>query len=255
RPDQLEEEFKGCLELAKYVLDTVGMLENCTFRFSQWDPANPKNKYEGTPEQWNEAQEVMGKILDHLGIEYTIGIDEAAFYGPKLDIQYKNVFGKEDTIVTLQIDMLLAEKFGMEYVDADGQKKRPYIIHRTSLGCYERTLAYLIERFAGALPMWMSPEQARIMTITNRADDFAYELKARLEKEGIRVTVDDRNEKIGFKIREAQSQKVPYMLVLGDQEVENKTAALRSRKNENFGAMSIEEIIAKFREEIDTKAR
>ena len=255
RPDQLEEEFKGCLELAKYVLDTVGMLENCTFRFSQWDPANPKNKYEGTAEQWNEAQEVMGKILDHLGIDYTIGIDEAAFYGPKLDIQYKNVFGKEDTIVTLQIDMLLAEKFGMEYVDADGQKKRPYIIHRTSLGCYERTLAYLIERFAGALPMWMSPEQARIMTITNRADDFAYELKSRLEKEGIRVTMDDRNEKIGFKIREAQSQKVPYMLVLGDQEVENKTAALRSRKNENFGAMSVEEIIAKFREEIDTKAR
>ena len=255
RPDQLEEEFKGCLELAKYVLDTVGMLENCTFRFSQWDPANPKNKYEGTAEQWNVAQEVMGKILDNLGIEYSVGIDEAAFYGPKLDIQYKNVFGKEDTIVTIQIDMLLAEKFGMEYVDADGQKKRPYIIHRTSLGCYERTLAYLIERFAGALPMWMSPEQARIMTITNRADDFAYELKERLEKEGIRVTVDDRNEKIGFKIREAQGQKVPYMLVLGDQEVENKTAALRSRKNENFGALSIEAIIAKFREEIDSKAR
>ena len=255
RPDQLEEEFKGCLELAKYVLDTVGMLENCTFRFSQWDPANPKNKYEGTAEQWNVAQEVMGKILDNLGIEYTVGIDEAAFYGPKLDIQYKNVFGKEDTIVTIQIDMLLAEKFGMEYVDADGQKKRPYIIHRTSLGCYERTLAYLIERFAGALPMWMSPEQARIMTITNRADDFAYELKDRLEKEGIRVTVDDRNEKIGFKIREAQGQKVPYMLVLGDQEVENKTAALRSRKNENFGTLSIDEIVAKFREEIDTKAR
>ncbi len=255
RPDQLEEEFKACLELAKYVLATVGMLENCTFRFSQWDPANPKNKYEGTAEQWNEAQEVMGKILDHLGIEYTIGIDEAAFYGPKLDIQYKNVFGKEDTIVTLQIDMLLAEKFGMEYVDADGQKKRPYIIHRTSLGCYERTLAYLIGRVAGALPMWMSPEQARIMTITNRADDFAYELKDRLEKEGIRVTVDDRNEKIGFKIREAQAQKVPYMLVLGDQEVENKTAALRSRKNENFGALSIDEIVAKFREEIDNKVR
>jgi len=255
RPDQLEEEFKGCLELAKYVLDTVGMLENCTFRFSQWDPENPKNKYEGTAEQWNVAQEVMGKILDNLGIEYTVGIDEAAFYGPKLDIQYKNVFGKEDTIVTIQIDMLLAEKFGMEYVDADGQKKRPYIIHRTSLGCYERTLAYLIERFAGALPMWMSPEQARIMTITNRADDFAYELKDRLEKEGIRVTVDDRNEKIGFKIREAQAQKVPYMLVLGDQEVENKTAALRSRKNENFGAMSIDEIIAKFRDEIDNKLR
>lgn len=255
RPDQLEEEFRGCLELAKYFLDTVGMLEDCTFRFSQWDPENPKNKYEGTAAQWNEAQAIMGKILDHLGVKYTVGIDEAAFYGPKLDIQYKNVFGKEDTIVTIQIDMLLAEKFGMEYTDADGQKKRPYIIHRTSLGCYERTLAYLIEKYAGALPLWLSPEQVRIMTITNRADDFAYELKGILEKEGIRVTVDDRNEKIGFKVREAQTQKVPYMLVLGDQEVENKTAALRSRKNENFGAMAISDIIAKFREEIDTKAR
>ena len=254
RPDQLEEEFKGCLELAKYVLDTVGMLENCTFRFSQWDPSNTE-KYIGTPEQWAEAQGIMGKILDDLGVKYTVGIGEAAFYGPKLDIQYKNVFGKEDTIVTIQVDQLLAEQFGMEYVDADGQKKRPYIIHRTSLGCYERTLAYLIERFAGALPMWMSPEQARIMTITNRADDFAYEVKARMEKEGIRVTVDDRNEKIGFKIREAQAQKIPYMLVLGDQEVQDKTAALRSRKNENFGAMSIDEIVARFHEEIDSKKR
>ena len=254
RPDQLEEEFKGCLELAKYVLDTVGMLENCTFRFSQWDPANPKNKYEGTAEQWNEAQEVMGKILDHLGIEYTIGIDEAAFYGPKLDIQYKNVFGKEDTIVTLQIDMLLAEKFGMEYVDADGQKKRPYIIHRTSLGCYERTLAYLIERFAGALPMWMSPEQARIMTITNRADDFAYELKARLEKEGIRVTVDDRNEKMGYRIREAQLQKIPYMLVLGDKEREAGAVAVRNRKKGDLGVMSTEDFIAKMLQEIADKS-
>lgn len=254
RPEQLEDEFRGCLELAKYVLDTVGMLEDCTFRFSQWDPNN-KEKYIGTAEQWEEAQGVMAKILDDLGVDYKIGIDEAAFYGPKLDIQYRNVFGKEDTIVTIQIDQLLAEKFGMEYVDVDGQKRRPYIIHRTSLGCYERTLAYLIEKYAGALPMWMSPEQARILTITNRADDYAYELKARLEKEGMRVTVDDRNEKIGFKVREAQTQKIPYMLVLGDQEVENKTAALRSRKNENFGAMEIETIVAKFREEIDRKAR
>lgn len=254
RPEQLEDEFRGCLELAKYVLDTVGMLEDCTFRFSQWDPNN-KEKYIGTAEQWEEAQGIMAKILDDLGVDYKIGIDEAAFYGPKLDIQYRNVFGKEDTIVTIQIDQLLAEKFGMEYVDVDGQKRRPYIIHRTSLGCYERTLAYLIEKYAGALPMWMSPEQARILTITNRADDYAYELKARLEKEGMRVTVDDRNEKIGFKVREAQTQKIPYMLVLGDQEVENKTAALRSRKNENFGAMEIETIVAKFREEIDRKAR
>ena len=255
RPDQLEEEFKGCLELAKYCLDTVGLLEDCTFRFSQWDPANPKNKYEGTAEQWNEAQAVMGKILDHLGVKYTIGIDEAAFYGPKLDIQYKNVFGKEDTLVTIQIDMLLAQRFGMEYTDADGQKKHPYIIHRTSLGCYERTLAYLIEKYAGAFPLWLAPEQVRIMTITNRADDYAYQLKDRLEKEGMRVSVDDRNEKIGFKVREAQTQKIPYMLVLGDQEVENGTAALRSRKNENFGAMPVADIIAKLREEIDSKAR
>ena len=255
RPEQLEEEFKGCLELAKYCLDTVGMLEDCTFRFSQWDPANPKNKYEGTAEQWNEAQAVMGKILDHLGVKYTIGIDEAAFYGPKLDIQYKNVFGKEDTLVTIQIDMLLAQRFGMEYTDADGQKKHPYIIHRTSLGCYERTLAYLIEKYAGAFPLWLAPEQVRIMTITNRADDYAYQLKDRLEKEGMRVSVDDRNEKIGFKVREAQTQKIPYMLVLGDQEVENGTAALRSRKNENFGAMPVADIIAKLREEIDSKAR
>ena len=255
RPDQLEEEFKGCLELAKYFLGTVGLLEDCTFRFSQWDPANPKNKYEGTAEQWNEAQAVMGKILDHLGVKYTIGIDEAAFYGPKLDIQYKNVFGKEDTLVTIQIDMLLAQRFGMEYTDADGQKKHPYIIHRTSLGCYERTLAYLIEKYAGAFPLWLAPEQVRIMTITNRADDYAYQLKDRLEKEGMRVSVDDRNEKIGFKVREAQTQKIPYMLVLGDQEVENGTAALRSRKNENFGAMPVADIIAKLREEIDSKAR
>lgn len=255
RPEQLEEEFKQCLDLAKYFLSTVGMWEDCSFRFSQWDPANPRNKYEGTPEQWEEAQSIMGRILDHLGIDYKIGIDEAAFYGPKLDIQYKNVFGKEDTIVTIQIDMLEAARFGMEYTDADGQKKIPYIIHRTSLGCYERTLAYLIEKYAGALPMWMSPEQVRILTITNRADDYAYQLKERLEKEGIRVEVDTRNEKIGFKVREAQTQKIPYMLVLGDQEIENGTAALRSRKNENFGAMAIDDIIAKFREEIDTKAR
>ena len=255
RPDQLEEEFKGCLELAKYFLETVGLLEDCTFRFSQWDPANPKNKYEGTAEQWNEAQAVMAKILDHLGVKYTIGIDEAAFYGPKLDIQYKNVFGKEDTLVTIQIDMLLAERFGMEYVDADGTKKRPYIIHRTSLGCYERTLAYLIEKYAGALPLWLSPEQVRIMTITNRADDAANELAARLRRKGLRVETDLRNEKIGFKIREAQMQKIPYMLVLGDKEVEQNVVAVRSRKEGDLGTMSADDILAKLAEEVETKAR
>ncbi len=191
RPEQLEEEFKGCLELAKYMLDTVGMLEDCTFRFSQWDPNNTE-KYIGTPEQWDEAQTIMGKILDDLGVDYTIGIDEAAFYGPKLDIQYHNVFGKEDTIVTIQVDQLLAEQFGMEYVDVDGSKRRPYIIHRTSLGCYERTLAYLIEKYAGALPLWMSPEQVRILPVTDRAKDYGEGIAKRLDDLGIRVTVDNQ---------------------------------------------------------------
>ncbi len=253
RPEQLEEEFRGCLELAKHMLGTVGMLENCSFRFSQWDPARAGIKYEGTAEQWEEAQRVMGEILDNLGVEYEVGIDEAAFYGPKLDIQYRNVFGKEDTIVTIQIDMLLAQKFGMEYTDSDGKKKTPYIIHRTSLGCYERTLAYLIERYAGALPLWMAPEQVRILTITERSDDWAYELKNKLEAEGMRVEVDTRNEKIGFKIREAQMEKVPYMIVLGDKEVEDKVVALRDRKGGNFGVMSVEDMIAKLQQEIADK--
>ncbi|MBQ9943380.1 MAG: threonine--tRNA ligase [Clostridia bacterium] len=253
RPDQLEEEFKGCLELAKYMLSTVGMLENCTFRFSQWDPENPKGKYEGTKEQWEEAQAVMGKILDNLGVQYSIGIDEAAFYGPKLDIQYKNVFGNEDTIVTIQIDMLLAEKFGMEYVDADGQKKRPYIIHRTSLGCYERTLAYLIERYAGAFPLWLAPEQVRVLTITDRADDAARKVQSALQEKGMRAEIDLRNEKIGFKVREAVTQKVPYMLVLGDKEVEEGTVNVRTRKGEVIGTMKVEEAIAMFLKEIESK--
>ncbi|MBE6931450.1 MAG: threonine--tRNA ligase [Ruminococcaceae bacterium] len=254
RPDQLEEEFRGCLELAKYVLDTVGMLENCTFRFSQWDPARAGVKYEGTPEQWEEAQRVMGEILDHLGIEYKVGIDEAAFYGPKLDIQYKNVFGKEDTIVTIQIDMLLAAKFGMEYTDSDGQKKLPYIIHRTSLGCYERTLAYLIERFAGALPTWMSPLQVKILPITERTHEYAAEVMKKLEAAGIRCEIDARSEKIGYKIREAQMEKVPYMLVCGDKEAEENAVAVRSRDGSSVN-MSVDEFVSKILVEIATKAR
>lgn len=253
RPDQLEEEFKGCLDLAKYFLGTLGLLDKCTFRFSQWDPANPKNKYEGTPEQWEEAQRVMAQILEDLGVKYTIGIDEAAFYGPKLDIQYKNVFGKEDTLVTIQIDMLLARQFGMEYTDADGQKKLPYIIHRTSLGCYERTLAYLIEEYAGAFPLWLSPTQVKVMTITNRADDAARAIAEKLDSLGIRCELDLRNEKIGFKIREAQMDKIPYMFVLGDKEAENGTVAVRGRKGD-LGTMGVDEIIAKLMEEIRTKA-
>ena len=254
-PEQLEEEFKGCLELAKYVLDTVGMLEDCTFRFSQWDPENPKNKYEGTAEQWETAQATMKKILDNLGVDYNVGIDEAAFYGPKLDIQYKNVFGKEDTIVTIQIDMLLAEKFGMEYVDVDGTKKNPYIIHRTSLGCYERTLAYLLEKYAGALPLWMAPEQVRILPITDRAKEYGEAISAKLEQLGIRTSVDNRSEKIGWKIRQAQLEKVPYFFIVGDKEVEDNTVALRSRKEGDLGASPLDEVINRIVMENATKAR
>ncbi len=255
RPEQLEEEFKGCLDLAKYCLGTVGLLDKCTFRFSQWDPANPNNKYEGTPEQWNEAQTVMGRILDDLNVKYTVGIDEAAFYGPKLDIQYKNVYGKEDTLVTIQIDMLLARQFDMEYVDADGQKKTPYIIHRTSLGCYERTLAYLIEEYAGALPTWMAPEQVRFLPVTDRAADYCAEVAKKLEAQGFRVEVDYRNEKIGKKIREAQLEKVPYMLVVGDRDMEAGTVSIRHRSEGDLGAMSLEQFSAMLRQVVDSKEK
>ena len=255
RPDQLEEEFKGCLELAKYFLGTVGLLDDCTFRFSQWDPANPNNKYEGTKEQWEEAQRVMGNILDHLGLDYTIGIDEAAFYGPKLDIQYKNVYGKEDTLVTIQIDMLLAYRFGMYYTDTDGQKKLPYIIHRTSLGCYERTLAYMIEHFAGAMPLWIAPEQVRLIPIADRHLDYTYEVLHQLQAAGLRCEVDSRAEKVGYKIRQAVLEKVPYMITIGDNEVEQKTVAVRSRKNGDLGSMQLDDLLAKLKEEVDTKAK
>ncbi|HBI64953.1 MAG TPA: threonine--tRNA ligase [Clostridiales bacterium] len=255
RPDQLEEEFKGCLALAMEMLETLGLKEDCSFRFSQWDPANPNNKYEGTAEQWELAQDTMGKILDRLGVQYEIGIDEAAFYGPKLDIQIKNVFGKEDTLITIQIDMLLAQRFGMYYIDKDGEKKLPYIIHRTSIGCYERTLALLLEKYAGALPTWMAPEQVRLMPMTDRTADYAYEVKAALDKAGFRTDMDARNEKIGYKIREAQVQKIPYMLVLGDKEQEAGTVAVRDRRDGKTTVMPLSEFIAKLREEVDTKAR
>lgn len=254
RPDQLEQEFADCLSLCKYFLGTVGLLEDCTFRFSQWDPNNT-DKYEGTAEQWNAAQATMEKILEHLGVEYEIGIDEAAFYGPKLDIQYKNVFGKEDTIVTIQIDMLLAEKFGMYYTDADGQKKLPYIIHRTSLGCYERTLAYLIEKYAGALPTWISPEQVRILTITDRANDYAEEIRAQLAAKKYRVTVDDSQNTLKYKIRNAQLEKVPYMIILGDKDIENKTVSVRHRSGEDLGAISMDEFQSILADVVDNKLK
>ena len=255
RPDQLEEEFKQCLDLAKYCLATVGLLDKCTFRFSQWDPANPNNKYEGTAEQWDHAQSVMERILKDLDVDYTVGIDEAAFYGPKLDIQYKNVYGKEDTLVTIQIDMLLAERFGMYYIDENGNKALPYIIHRTSLGCYERTLAYLIEEYAGALPTWMMPEQVRFLPITDRAADYCAQQAAELRKQGFRVEVDSRNEKVGKKIREATLEKIPYMLVVGDRDMEAGTVSVRTRTGEDLGAMSLADFSALLRDVVDSKAR
>ena len=255
RPDQLEEEFKGCLDLAKYCLGTVGLLDKCTFRFSQWDPANPNNKYEGTKEQWDHAQSVMERILKDLDVDYTVGIDEAAFYGPKLDIQYKNVYGKEDTLVTIQIDMLLAERFGMYYIDENGEKKLPYIIHRTSLGCYERTLAYLIEEYAGALPTWMAPEQVRFLPVTDRAADYCAEQAKKLEDMGFRVEVDYRNEKIGRQIRDAQMEKVPYMVVVGDRDMENGSVSPRHRADGDLGAMSMDEFSALLKQVVDNKEK
>ena len=244
RPEQLAEEFKGCFDLANFMLDAVGLREDCSYRFSQWDPANPNNKYEGTAEQWEEAQRIMKELLDDCGIDYSIGIDEAAFYGPKLDIQIKNVFGKEDTLITIQIDMLLAERFGMEYIDTDGSKRRPYIIHRTSLGCYERTLALILEKYAGALPAWIAPEQIRVLPITDRAHEYAKEVLARLQAEGFRCDIDLRSEKIGYKIREAQMQKLPLMLMIGDKEVESGSVSVRERAEGDKGAMSLEDFIA-----------
>ncbi len=256
RPEQLAEEFEQCLSLAKYCLETVGLWEDCSFRFSQWDP-NRTDKYEGTAEQWNEAQGIMEELLDKLlGREnYVIGIDEAAFYGPKLDIQCKNVFGKEDTIVTIQIDMLLAKKFGMEYVDSDNTTKTPYIIHTTSLGCYERTLALLIEKYAGALPTWLAPTQVRILPITDRNNEYTDEIEKKLTSLGVRVESDKRAEKTGYKIREAQLQKIPYMLVVGDKETEEKTVSVRRRGSQEMSTMTVDEFVEKIIEEINTKAR
>ncbi len=255
RPDQLEEEFKGCLDLAKYCLETLGLEEDCSYRFSQWDPAKAGIKYEGTKEQWELAQSTMKTILDNLGVKYEVGIDEAAFYGPKLDIQIKNVFGKEDTLITIQIDMLLAQKFGMEYVDSDGQKKHPYIIHRTSMGCYERTLALLIEKYAGALPLWLMGTQVKVMPITDRAHEYAKALVQQLKDAGIRAEGDLRSEKLGYKIREAQMQKIPYMLVVGDRDMENGTVSVRTRSGEDLGAMTPEAFLAKCLMEVATKKK
>ncbi len=251
-PEQLEGEFKSCVELTTYMLKTLGLYEDVSYRFSQWDP-DDRDKYIGTEEQWNEAQGIMKNILDNLGINYKIGVGEAAFYGPKLDIQIKNVFGKEDTLITIQIDQMLAEKFGMEYTAADGSKKNPYIIHRTSIGCYERTLALLIEKYAGAFPTWLAPVQVQIIPVSEKHFEYALSLKEKLMAEGIRVEVDMRNEKLGYKIREAQMSKVPNMIIAGDKEVEENTVSVRSRKKGDLGSKTVDEFIKFIKEEIDTK--
>ena len=251
-PEQLEDEFRKCLELAIFMLKTLGLYEDVSYRFSQWDP-NDRAKYIGTDEQWNEAQGLMERILNHLEIPYEIGIGEAAFYGPKLDIQIKNVYGKEDTLITIQIDQMLAEQFGMVYTDKDGKQKTPCIIHRTSIGCYERTLALLIEKYAGAFPLWLAPVQVKLLPIADRHLDYLYEVKKQLEDKGFRCEVDDRSEKIGYKIREAQLEKVPYMVVVGDKDIENNTISIRKRKEGDLGAMTVEQFLEKIVPDRDNK--
>ncbi|MBO5304163.1 MAG: threonine--tRNA ligase [Clostridia bacterium] len=251
-PSQLEEEFKGCLELARYCLKAIGIDDDVTYRFSRWDPANTE-KYINDPEKWEQAESEMERILKDLNVPYTDAKDEAAFYGPKLDIQIKNVYGKEDTLITIQIDMFLAENFDMSYIDENGEKKRPYIIHRTSIGCYERTMALILEKFAGALPTWLSPTQVKVLSLTERTYDDAKKCVDQLRYAGVRAEADVRNEKIGYKIREAQLEKVPYMIIIGDKEKENGVVAVRSRKEGDIGTMTLEEFIARINQEVNEK--
>lgn len=249
RLDQLEEEVKGCIDLINLFSERLGLSEGLSYRFSKWDPNN-REKYMGTDEQWEHSQAVLKGILDDLKIEYTEEEGEAAFYGPKLDIQYKNVFGKEDTIITVQVDFQLAEKFDMTYIDEKGNKVRPVVIHRTSLGCYERTLAMIIERFAGAFPTWLAPVQVKILSIAKNHIEYANKVKTELERYGIRVELDEREEKIGYKIREAQLQKIPYMLIVGEKEMKTNTVGVRSRKDGDIGAKKIEDFLNQIIEEI-----
>ena len=253
-PEQLEEEFKGVVDLIKFMMNTLGIADDVTYRFSKWDPNN-KEKYIGSAEDWEDVQGKMRTILDHLEINYKEAEGEAAFYGPKLDIQAKNVHGKEDTIITVQVDFALAGRMDMVYIDNNNEKKNPYVIHRTSIGCYERTLAMLIEKYAGAFPTWLSPIQAKILPLVDKHHDFAYKVAAMLRDKGVKVEVDTRNEKIGYKIREAQMEKIPYMLVIGDKEMENNAVAVRSRKEGDLGALAVQEFVDKIVEEIRTKAR
>jgi len=251
-PEQVEKEFIDALELARYLLITLGLEEDISYRFSKWDENN-RQKYIGDPEQWENAQNFMREILDRTGIDYYEADGEAAFYGPKLDLQIKNVYGKEDTLITIQIDFQLAEKFKMFYVDKDGEKKHPIVIHRSSIGCYERTLALLIEKYVGAFPLWLAPEQVRILPIADRHNDYSAQVFAELEKIGIRAEIDYRSEKIGFKIREAQMMKIPYMLVIGDNEAEKNEVSVRGRKSGDLGAMSLDKLKETLLSEIGSK--
>ncbi len=254
RPDQLEEEFRNCVKLIKEIMADIGLIDDLTYRLSKWDPNN-REKYIGTPEMWEESEGLMRTILDHMQINYTEAVGEAAFYGPKLDVQMKNVHGKEDTLCTVQIDLMLARQFNMTYTDTDSTQKYPYIIHRTSLGCYERTIALLLEKYAGALPLWLSPVQVEVLPISDKQLDYAKEVSAALRKCGIRAEVDMRQEKIGYKIREAQLEKVPYMLVIGEKEQAEGAVAVRSRKDGDKGTMPVQAFIDKALEEIKTKAK
>ena len=252
-PEQIAQEFKGCVDLARHCLETLGLEEDVTYRMSKWDPENP-DKYLGGAEEWDHVEGEMRKILDDIGIEYTEEAGEAAFYGPKLDIQAKNVYGKEDTMITVQLDMFLAERFDMYYIDENGEKKRPYIIHRTSMGCYERTLAWLIEKYAGKFPTWLCPEQVRVLPISEKYADYAGKVLAELKKNGIDATMDNRSEKIGYKIREARLDKLPYMLVVGAKEEEENKVSVRSRFAGDEGQKDLSVFINDICEEIRTKA-
>lgn len=253
-PEQIADEFKNCVALAKHCLTTLGVEEDVTYRMSKWDPDN-REKYLGTAEDWDHVQAAMREILDEIGIDYTEAEGEAAFYGPKLDIQAKNVYGKEDTMITIQLDMFLSTRFDMYYIDKDGEKKRPYIIHRTSMGCYERTLAWLIEKYAGAFPTWLAPEQVRILPISDKFHAYGKEVLATLKKNGVLATMDERSEKIGYKIREARMQKIPYILVVGANEQEANTVSVRKRGEDgDLGSMELDVFINKLSEEIRTKS-
>lgn len=251
-PEQLESEFLGVLDLIKKNMDALGITDDIWYRFSKWDPEN-RDKYIGDEAEWERVQGAMRKILDDAGLSYTEAVGEAAFYGPKLDIQFRNVFGKEDTLFTVQIDFSLAERFNMTYVDSDGQKKTPYIIHRSSIGCYERTLAMLIEKYAGALPLWMMSEQVRVMNITDAALDYCAEYQQALQNAGIRAELDSRHEKIGYKIREARNERIPYMLIAGEREVADGTFAVRKRGEGEIGSMTKDEFMKLVRQQSEDK--